>query len=463
MFTINLVNESNSWYHDTNTSASLLNQPTIDWGIDYTNFVNMYNGLDYFGGILYPVTTGDPGEDSQMLLHGYAAITGQDPINQTNFQTALGLNYQSSIFSNFFSGTAENKYVTDSEALAGYNWYGIFDKQSTEINNKDAITFTTAEFEEDINAILDPGGETGSSVNVYESYVDQILTLRGFYSEDITFTLNDDGCIVMDINDGCEGCTSGTSGTSGRGTNGDKGDKGEKGSDGSTAYELYLEENEGDPLNKTDWLNSLTGDKGETGQSGPKGDTGISSDGKDGNPGTSGTSGISITGPKGDPGDSSSGQNSYLLRLEYDASNHLIDGPGNRFMTGVANYLSEGAVVNSLSINTSSAVYSINVSFANQSTPPTSITVMAWDPDSENYDYHAYNTDAGQLEIVGATFTNDESGQWTPDIFTDFSSSSINIDVRQQYIKYGNAVAFPPPSRYAHAYLIFNFEAIVEE
>ena len=460
MFTINLVNESYSSYYSL--GGTLAGQPTSDWSNDYTNFVNMYNNLEYFGGILYPVTAGVGGEDAQMLLHGYASITGQDPVVLADFQAAIGTNYQTSYFSNFFSGTAENLYVTESETVNGYNWHGIFDKQSTQDEGgKDLITFTTAEFAEDLNVILDPGGETGSSVNVYESYTNQILTLRGFYSEDITFTVNEDGCIVMDINDGAFGQkgepgangsqgSAGSSGTSG--TSGQKGEKGNKGNNGGSAYEVYVEETSGDVLSKTNWLASLEGAKGQTGQTG---------DAKDGSNGTSGTSGRTVNGAKGEAGDATV-QRSYLLRLEYDASNHLVNNTTqNRFMTGVSDYISEGAALNSVSVNTSSAVYSVNVSFANEDKPPFGITVMAWDPVSYKYEYHAYDTDPGQLEIItdSSAFTQDEAGNWTPDIFTNFSGNSINIDVRQQYIKYGNSVAFPPPSRYAHVFLIFNFDA----
>jgi len=138
----------------------------------------------------------------------------------------------------------------------------------------------------------------------------------------------------------------------------------------------------------------------------------------------------------------------------------LIDNTtDNRFISATG-YETQGADVTSVAVNTSSAVYSVNLGFTQESTPPVSIMVLAWDPVSYKYEAHPYRVDAGDFNYIVETndYTHDNNGQWTAPLFTEFGSKvSLNIDVRQQYIKYGNSVAFPPPSRYSHAFLIFTF------
>ena len=85
---------------------------------------------------------------------------------------------------------------------------------------------------------------------------------------------------------------------------------------------------------------------------------------------------------------------------------------------------------------------------------------MAWDPSSYKYEVHPYRQDSGSFEYIiqASDYTNDGNGQLTAPIFSSFGSKvSVNIDVRQLFIKYGDAIAFPPPGRLAHAYLIFTF------
>ena len=117
-----------------------------------------------------------------------------------------------------------------------------------------------------------------------------------------------------------------------------------------------------------------------------------------------------------------------------------------------------GATVDSVTVNTNTAIYSVNLTFSGESNPPTAIMVMAWDPTTYKYEMHPYRVDAADFNIntVSTDFT-ESNGQWTPDIFGGFGTTSLNIDVRQSYIKYGNAVTFPPPSRLSHAYLVFIF------
>ena len=135
----------------------------------------------------------------------------------------------------------------------------------------------------------------------------------------------------------------------------------------------------------------------------------------------------------------------------------------NVFVSENGNYETAGATVNSVSVSTETSVYSVNVGFANETIPPIGIMVMAWDPVSKDYQVHPYRQDSGNLKYVtGLENLNDEDsdGQWEPSMFGSFGSDvTIDVDVRQLYMKYGNAVAFPPPGYLPHAYLLFVFSS----
>ena len=285
VFIISFCNEASGAYHTT--ARDWTSEPTSTWATDYNAFVTEFNTMDYFGGILYPVTSQGGGVHN----HAYAAITGQDPVLETgtgNFADSLGLNYNNAAdwTSVFSSGTATNPYTLVNLDLAGYNWAGVYDKQ--EVGG--ILDFDGPEFASDINTILDPSGETGSAINVFESYVDEILTLRGLYSEDITFTLNDDGCIVMEINDDIANAgTSGTNGSSGTdGTSGTDGSGGSSGTDGSGGSSGT---DGSGGSSGTDGTNGSSGQKGQKGQKGAPGTSG--SQGSGGSSGTSGLQGAS--------------------------------------------------------------------------------------------------------------------------------------------------------------------------
>ena len=208
-FVINLTNESETAYHDSSSTSTLAGQPKAAWNSDRTNFVAAHTGMDYFGGILYPLAGNGNGSNisgptAQMLLHGYAAITGQNPIVEADFQTALGVNFAGGNYTNFFSGAATNPYATANADISAYNYSGIFTKQSggqTPSQGGTGLTlnFTAAEFAADINSILQ-GSDTTSQVNVVESYDPAgILSIRGFTSQTIDFNVNAEGCIEMEI------------------------------------------------------------------------------------------------------------------------------------------------------------------------------------------------------------------------------------------------------------------------
>ena len=254
--------------------------------------------------------------------------------------------------------------------------------------------------------------------------------------------------------------TSGTDGSSGVSNDGTSGTDGSSGTDGTSGI---------------NGENGTSGTDGSSGINGAPGDAGTS--GTDGSSGTDGQDGLGLP-SGGDSGQalvkasstdydfewgvasSGSGITKYLLRLEYDSSNHLVNNTtANRFISQ-SGYETAGADVTSVSVSTETAVYSVNLEFAEETAPPNTILVMAWDPVTYRYEVHPYRQDSGAFEYIISQeeYTNDGSGQLTAPIFSQFGTKvSVNIDVRQLFIKYGNAVAFPPPGLLPHAYLIFTF------
>ena len=104
------------------------------------------------------------------------------------------------------------------------------------------------------------------------------LTFTGTSVTSVTGQNATDGELTIDIAPGQKGEV-GDKGEKGeigqkgdQGIQGEKGDTGEKGDDGSTAYQVYAD-SMSNPLNESDWLNSLIGAKGDS-ITGEKGDDG---------------------------------------------------------------------------------------------------------------------------------------------------------------------------------------------
>ena len=114
--------------------------------------------------------------------------------------------------------------------------------------------------------------------------------------------------------------------------------------------------------------------------------------------------------------------------------------------------------MDSVSVDTGNTIYTITVSFSNESNPPQNILVYAWDPVNYDYQVHPYRVDSSDLTIDtdNGDFTS-SNNQFTPNIFGSFGSTSLTIDVRQDYIKYVNAIGLGGNRRFAHAYLIISF------
>ena len=150
----------------------------------------------------------------------------------------------------------------------------------------------------------------------------------------------------------------------------------------------------------------------------------------------------------------------YTLRLEYTASNHLVNDINAHTFLAEDGLHTEGASVTAISVNTDVAIYSVDLEFASEARPPVSVMVYAWNPMTYKYEVHPYRVDAADFNlIVPAEQWTESGGQWEAGLFSSTNPGiSFNIDVRQQYIKYGNAEPFPPPSRLPHAYLSFTFD-----
>jgi len=291
-FVINLVNETETAYHATGTnqsgSGNLSTQPTSTWNSDRTSFVAAHTGMDYFGGILYPLANGSAGTTANMLLHGYAAITGQNPVVEADFQTALGPNFAGGGYTPFFNGAATNPYATNSADLTAYNYSGIFTRQSTGGNPTNTITFTAAEFASDINSILQ-GSDTTSQINVVQSYTNNILTVAGFTSQTIDYSLTPEGCISMEVDEAALTGQTGAKGEVGpQGQKGATGAEGPEGPQGAQGLDAQGEKGaQGDQ--------GIKGDKGDVGPQGGQGAQGLN--GPAGTPGTPG-----VEGPEGPQG-----------------------------------------------------------------------------------------------------------------------------------------------------------------
>jgi hypothetical protein len=188
-------------YHGANSTPSLTAgqlQPTLGWTTDHAEFVADYeNHWDFFKGVIYPANySGTMNASNNFLLHAYAAITNDD-ISLAGLQTALGTtNYNPSVFGGVTVGPGSNVYKTANKGLWDYGWYAFLDKTTSGC----AITFTAAEFGEDLDSILyTPGYDTASIIDSWDSE-SGVLTLKGITSSSLEITDND-GCIQIECGD----------------------------------------------------------------------------------------------------------------------------------------------------------------------------------------------------------------------------------------------------------------------
>ena len=190
-------------YHGDNVIPSLtLNQlqPTTGWNVDHAEFIDDYaNHWDFFKGVIYPasyiVSQLWQNYTYNFLLHAYA-VTTNDDISLAGLQAALGANYNAGVFAGVTVGPNSNVYKTADKGLWDYGWYAFLDKTA----NDCAITFTAAEFGEDLDSILyTPGYDTASIIDSWDSE-SGVLTLKGITSSSLEITDND-GCVQIECGD----------------------------------------------------------------------------------------------------------------------------------------------------------------------------------------------------------------------------------------------------------------------
>ena len=297
------------------------------------------------------------------------------------------------------------------------------------------------------------------------------------------------------------------------GAAGAKGDTGEKGDQGDAGLQgIQGEKGDQGDIGLTG-LTGAAGAKGDTGEKGDQGDAGLT--GPQGDKGDQGDAGLQgIQGEKGDQGDAGlqgiqgdkgdtgegvivggttgqilakstnadydtewvdgatgGGATKYLLRLEYDINEALINGQGS-FITDAG--FAAGATIDSYTVGTGSSGHFVTLSFANESTPPAAIFAYAWQPATGAYKITHYDNDDTAAVVYNTAigdFSNQSTneggsgndGQWAADVsslFTgDFGSYGITLPVEQSILKYANAVpgGFGTPDKLPHVYIILIF------
>ena len=240
-----------------------------------------------------------------------------------------------------------------------------------------------------------------------------------------------------------------------QGLQGLKGDNGAAGADGAAGAQ------------------GIAGEKGDRGDQGIQGQQGIDgAEGPEGPQGLTGATGAAgPEGPQGQKGDTGAGGGGgggvkYLLRLEYDINESLIDA--NTAFVTASGFETAGANIISQTSTGGNSGHTVTLNFADTN-PPTSIIGYGWNPATGNYTAAQYDRDTKQVqyEVGIAAFTNGstqdggsgQDGQWSGTPFSGAGSYNITLDVDQSALTYGNAVngAFGQPSKLPHAYLIISF------
>jgi len=162
--------------------------------------------MNFFSGIIYPLfdtTTSSPTQLS-FLIHAYAVLKAPSDIDLAEFEILTGPNYDSS-FNTLGTTNRYSDYLGENIGLSQYNWNGVLNKRT---DSNGILTFTPAEFENDINNILESSGSESNTADLIDSYTNDVLTLRGLKSSTIDFNVDDSGCLVMEVNTTISGSSS---------------------------------------------------------------------------------------------------------------------------------------------------------------------------------------------------------------------------------------------------------------
>jgi len=194
VFLICFVNETTPDYYGSTIPAiadtsSLFIQ-------DYNSFTQSYSEMDYFSGIVYPVTALNPsGAETNGLLNVYAAMKAPLDLSETEFATLAGTNYTNASYD--FT-TTSNAYAD--YPLSPFGWSAVLNKHTIG-TSVEAIEFTFTEFEEDINSKLSGANTTTNQVSLIESFISPILTLRGLRSNSLSMDVLPGGCVQLEVKD----------------------------------------------------------------------------------------------------------------------------------------------------------------------------------------------------------------------------------------------------------------------
>ena len=201
MLFVAFVNETNSPdYHGSASPPSLFSpaQPTPTYTGDYNTFVTDYTTYwTSFNAVVYPAYGGLVLEQN-FLLHAYAA-TNNTNITTSGLSGALGGNYTLATFGSVTpTGAGSNPYITANQGLWNYGWGSILDKAVD--TGTGLLTFTTVEFENDLNSVLSGGSANCSSESLIQSWdpITQSLVLRQITSCSLDLSVTSEGCLSIE-------------------------------------------------------------------------------------------------------------------------------------------------------------------------------------------------------------------------------------------------------------------------
>ena len=197
MLFVAFVNEAASIYHSATVPPSLSTppQPTADWTNDFNTFVTDYTTFwTSFNAVIYPAYAGIVVEQN-FLLHAYA-VTNNVDISLAGLSGALGANYTIPIFGGVAVGPGSNPYITASQGLWNYGWGSILDKS---VDSAGLLTFTEAEFANDLNSLLGGAGDCNTE-SIIESWdpISQSLVLRQITSCCLDLSITSEGCLSIE-------------------------------------------------------------------------------------------------------------------------------------------------------------------------------------------------------------------------------------------------------------------------
>ena len=198
MLFVAFVNEVATIYHGSSTPPTLVGQPTTgipSYTDDFNTFVLDYNThWTSFNAVIYPAYTPN-NTTNNFLLQAYAATNNVD-ISYAGLEGALGTpNYIAGGFSTVAVGPGSNPYLSTSQGLWNYGWGSILNKA---VDSAGLLTFTTTEFENDLNNLLI--GESCSSESLIESWdpISQSLVLRQITSCCLDLSVTSEGCLSIE-------------------------------------------------------------------------------------------------------------------------------------------------------------------------------------------------------------------------------------------------------------------------